>query len=237
MTLSYIGSGLVQGVSRVVGGLWTSEDDESDKKDDRGPIKKDLESKSAHPAELGLPIAATKIENRPENKDHENAVQTYSVPILYSNMSPPSLPQSSARSSPGLGSFPAANSAQRVGGLRAPNTQASGRRVKVALKPGHSALDWANLRSSGKNLRGINYPGLIRVSKEELQKHNKVDDAWTVLAGKVYNITPYVYFHPGGDKEIVRCAGRDGTKLFMSTHNWVNYEHMLDKCLIGFYVP
>jgi cytochrome b involved in lipid metabolism len=34
------------------------------------------------------------------------------------------------------------------------------------------------------------------------------------LDGIVYNITPYVRFHPGGGKELLRGAGRDGTKLF-----------------------
>jgi cytochrome b involved in lipid metabolism len=39
------------------------------------------------------------------------------------------------------------------------------------------------------------------------------------LDGIVYNITPYVRFHPGGGKELLRGAGRDGTKLFSkSTH-------------------
>jgi hypothetical protein len=42
---------------------------------------------------------------------------------------------------PGL--FLSANSIQRVRSARG----------KVALKPGYSTLDWANLKSSGKNLR------------------------------------------------------------------------------------
>jgi cytochrome b involved in lipid metabolism len=44
--------------------------------------------------------------------------------------------------------------------------------------------------------------------------HNKRDDAWSAINGKVYNITPYLAFHPGGEKELMRVAGRDGTKLF-----------------------
>jgi cytochrome b involved in lipid metabolism len=35
-----------------------------------------------------------------------------------------------------------------------------------------------------------------------------------VFNGKVYNITPYLPFHPGGEDELMRVAGRDGTKLF-----------------------
>jgi cytochrome b involved in lipid metabolism len=54
---------------------------------------------------------------------------------------------------------------------------------------------------------------------------------------KVYNVTAYLPFHPGGEKEMMRGVGRDGTKLFMEFHAWVNPESMLDKCLIGFLVP
>lgn len=57
------------------------------------------------------------------------------------------------------------------------------------------------------------------------------------INGKVYNVTAYLPFHPGGEKEMMRGVGRDGTKLFMEFHGWVNPESMLDKCLIGFSVP
>lgn len=109
-------------------------------------------------------------------------------------------------------------------------------RMKVVLQPGHSPLDWARI-SSSEDLRGIDprtFP--LRVSKEILKQHNKEDDCWTVLGGKVYNITRYISFHPGGVQEIMKCAGRDGTLLFQKYHAWVNYERMLDKCLIGIYV-
>jgi cytochrome b involved in lipid metabolism len=44
--------------------------------------------------------------------------------------------------------------------------------------------------------------------------HNKRGDAWAAFCGKVYNITPYLSFHPGGEIQLMRAAGRDGTKLF-----------------------
>jgi cytochrome b involved in lipid metabolism len=61
----------------------------------------------------------------------------------------------------------------------------------------------------------------------------KGKDAWTVLGGKVYNITPYLPYHPGGVPELMKAAGRDGTKLFGEIHPWVNWEGMLESCLIG----
>lgn len=47
-----------------------------------------------------------------------------------------------------------------------------------------------------------------------LKLHNKKNDAWTAIHGKVYNMTAYLPFHPGGENELMRSAGRDGTKLF-----------------------
>jgi cytochrome b involved in lipid metabolism len=69
------------------------------------------------------------------------------------------------------------------------------------------------------------------------QTGRKGKDAWTVLGGRVYNISPYLPFHPGGEPELLRGAGRDGTRLFGEIHPWVNYEGMLAACLVGIYVP
>ncbi|RUS18807.1 cytochrome b5-like heme/steroid binding domain-containing protein [Endogone sp. FLAS-F59071] len=106
--------------------------------------------------------------------------------------------------------FPALNGPQRLVAAATPQPK---KRKKVALEPGHSALDWARLKSSGEDLRG----GVTQLGKytlSDLKLHKSEGDAWTALNGKVYNITPYLKFHPGGVKEIMRAAGRDGTRLF-----------------------
>jgi cytochrome b involved in lipid metabolism len=35
-----------------------------------------------------------------------------------------------------------------------------------------------------------------------------------LLSGRVYNVTHYLDFHPGGDAELMRGVGQDGTSLF-----------------------
>ena len=55
---------------------------------------------------------------------------------------------------------------------------------------------------------------LLRVTPSMLKEHRTRDDAWSAFSGKVYNITPYLPYHPGGEKELMRVAGRDGSKLF-----------------------
>ena len=60
-----------------------------------------------------------------------------------------------------------------------------------------------------------------------LKEHNKKDDAWSAFNGKVYNITAYLPFHPGGEKELMRVAGRDGTKLFGGLRRFVRSYNLL----------
>uniref|UniRef100_A0A8C2F9P2 Cytochrome b5 reductase 4 n=1 Tax=Cyprinus carpio TaxID=7962 RepID=A0A8C2F9P2_CYPCA len=122
-------------------------------------------------------------------------------------------------------SFPAAGSQQRV----APTGQS---RNKVALKPGHSLLDWIRLTKSGRDLTGLR-GRLIEVTEEELKKHNTRNDCWTCIRGMVYNVSAYMDFHPGGEEELMRAAGIDSTELFDQVHRWVNYESMLKECLVG----
>uniref|UniRef100_A0A8D0SJ16 Cytochrome b5 reductase 4 n=1 Tax=Sus scrofa TaxID=9823 RepID=A0A8D0SJ16_PIG len=120
-------------------------------------------------------------------------------------------------------SFPGPRSQQRV---------ASGGRSKVPLKQGRSLMDWIRLTKSGKDLTGLK-GRLIEVTEEELKKHNKKDDCWICIRGFVYNVSPYMEYHPGGEEELMRAAGSDGTDLFDQVHRWVNYESMLKECLVG----
>uniref|UniRef100_A0A3Q1G8G9 Cytochrome b5 reductase 4 n=1 Tax=Acanthochromis polyacanthus TaxID=80966 RepID=A0A3Q1G8G9_9TELE len=54
-----------------------------------------------------------------------------------------------------------------------------------------------------------------------------------LLFRMVYNVTPYMDYHPGGEEELMKAAGKDGTDLFDQVHRWVNYESMLKECLVG----
>ncbi|XP_075980323.1 cytochrome b5 reductase 4 isoform X2 [Anticarsia gemmatalis] len=105
-------------------------------------------------------------------------------------------------------------------------------RNKCALQPGHSLMDWIRLGNSGKDLTGVG--GRIRpVSPGELATHNTLNDAWLAIRGRVYNITHYLPYHPGGPEELMRGAGIDATQLFDKVHPWVNYDSLLAKCLVG----
>lgn len=59
---------------------------------------------------------------------------------------------------------------------------------------------------------------LRSVKAEELQKHNSADDLWISINGKVYDVTPWLSLHPGGDIPLLSLAGQDVTDTFLAFH-------------------
>ncbi|GAB4820304.1 hypothetical protein N2152v2_007350 [Parachlorella kessleri] len=109
------------------------------------------------------------------------------------------------------------------------------RRKKVLYEKGYSQVDWVRLTAKNPDLAGLNgQPRRRNITMEEVAQHASEADAWTVLRGRVYNITPYLRFHPGGVPMLLKVAGRDGTALFNKYHAWVNSDFLLEKCLVGF---
>lgn len=56
------------------------------------------------------------------------------------------------------------------------------------------------------------------ISSEELQAHNKPDDLWISIQGKVYDATAWAAVHPGGDLPLLTLAGQDVTDAFVAYH-------------------
>ncbi|CAK0758443.1 hypothetical protein CVIRNUC_002620 [Coccomyxa viridis] len=65
----------------------------------------------------------------------------------------------------------------------------------------------------------------------EVSKHCTPQDCWMVVHGKVYDVTRWVAFHPGGSLIYVR-AGEDCTYLFDAYHP-LSARRVLDKYVIG----
>ena len=101
------------------------------------------------------------------------------------------------------------------------SSSSSTSRKKVVLKPGYSLVNWIKLGNSQKDLTGTGGK-LLQVTAEELRKHRRLDNCWTCIRGRVYNLSHYLEFHPGGVSELMRAAGIDATSLFMEIHNWVS---------------
>ncbi|XP_043721788.1 cytochrome b5 domain-containing protein RLF-like [Telopea speciosissima] len=107
-------------------------------------------------------------------------------------------------------------------------------RAKVPFEKGYSQMDWLKLTRTHPDLAGIKGQSNKRlISMDEVKQHQQEGSTWTVLKGHVYNISPYMKFHPGGVDMLMKAAGKDCTSLFNKYHAWVNAEFLLEKCLVG----
>ncbi|KAJ4749242.1 Cytochrome b5 reductase 4 [Rhynchospora pubera] len=109
-------------------------------------------------------------------------------------------------------------------------------RAKVPFEKGYSQMDWLKLTHTHPDLAGLKGKSNRRlITLEEVKQHKSTEGSiWTVLKGRVYNLSPYLKFHPGGLDMLMKAAGKDCTSLFNKYHAWVNADFLLEKCLVGF---
>lgn len=100
------------------------------------------------------------------------------------------------------------------------------RRAKVALAPGRSQMHWM------RDMGAMPQRRVAAVSLDDVARHCTAGDAWMAVRGRVYDVTRYVEYHPGG-RILLDGAGKDATALFDRYHSWVNIDMMLKNCLVG----
>mmetsp|Transcript_21515 Transcript_21515/g.27728 ORF Transcript_21515/g.27728 Transcript_21515/m.27728 type:complete len:154 (-) Transcript_21515:972-1433(-) len=107
---------------------------------------------------------------------------------------------------------------------------------KVGLRKGFSLGDWIQLKNASKDLAQRKGKPLRNISIEEVNRHNSEHDSWIILRGKVYNLTPYLHYHPGGISIFKNFYGKDCTEQFDKYHRWVNIDALIGNLLLGFAV-
>jgi cytochrome b involved in lipid metabolism len=98
-----------------------------------------------------------------------------------------------------------------------------------------SPLDWAKLKQTNDNLSVCKPPApapssnsserqgvsaLGKYSLSDIKAHNQESNIWVALHGRVYNLTSYMSYHPGGRKMLMGVAGKDATALFCKCVNY-----------------
>lgn len=135
----------------------------------------------------------------------------------------------SIKTSPASAKSPAVTTGQKPMAMKKPTV-----RAKVPFEKGYSQMDWFKLTRTQPDLAGIKGQSNRRlITMSEVKQHQTEGSMWTVFKGHVYNIYPYMKFHPGGVDMLMKAVGKDCTSLFNKYHAWVNAEFMLEKCLVG----
>ena len=74
------------------------------------------------------------------------------------------------------------------------------------------------------------------IELEEVSKHNKLDDLWVAIDGKVFDLTRFAEIHPGGIPPLMDAAGEDATDLFYELHRAsLLQEERFQRFVIGTY--
>lgn len=73
------------------------------------------------------------------------------------------------------------------------------------------------------------------ITADQLRSHNKPDDLWLSIQGKVYDVTEWAKIHPGGDIPLINLAGQDVTDAFIAFHPGSAWKY-LDKYFTGYYL-
>ncbi|KZT06828.1 uncharacterized protein LAESUDRAFT_725587 [Laetiporus sulphureus 93-53] len=55
-------------------------------------------------------------------------------------------------------------------------------------------------------------------SLQEVAQHNSASSCWIIIDNKVYDVTDFLPEHPGGEKIILKYAGRDATAVYEPIH-------------------
>ena len=106
------------------------------------------------------------------------------------------------------------------------------RTTKIRTKKGFALSDWQLLQSKA-TFNSLDEKPQDGYGIGEVEKHNKQYDGWVVVGDKVFNVTPYIAYHPGGEKILLPYLGKDATDAFNKYHSYVSVDELLKKCFVG----
>ncbi|KAI5360777.1 Putative FMN-dependent dehydrogenase, cytochrome b5-like heme/steroid binding protein [Septoria linicola] len=69
----------------------------------------------------------------------------------------------------------------------------------------------------------------VKLTGEEIAKHNSRESCWVIVHGKAYDVTEFLPEHPGGPKIILKYAGKDATEEYEPIHPPDTLDKFLDK--------
>ncbi|KAI4355284.1 hypothetical protein L6164_004073 [Bauhinia variegata] len=68
---------------------------------------------------------------------------------------------------------------------------------------------------------------------DEVAKHNHKKDCWIIINGKVYDVTPFLDDHPGGDEVLLLAVEKDATDDFEDVGHSDSAKEIMEKYFVG----
>ncbi|XP_057454877.1 cytochrome b5-like [Lotus japonicus] len=68
---------------------------------------------------------------------------------------------------------------------------------------------------------------------EDVALHNHKKDCWIIINGKVYDVTPFLDDHPGGDEALITATEKDATIDFEDVGHSDSAIEMMEQYFVG----
>ncbi|XP_072757912.1 cytochrome b5 isoform X2 [Anoplolepis gracilipes] len=70
-------------------------------------------------------------------------------------------------------------------------------------------------------------------TRAEVAKHTEPTDTWIIIHNNVYNVTPFLNEHPGGEEVLLEQAGEDASEPFEDIGHSTDARQMMESYKIG----
>jgi len=76
-------------------------------------------------------------------------------------------------------------------------------------------------------------PAVKKYSLKEIAEHNSAKSTWIVIHDLIYDVTPFLDEHPGGEEILLEQAGKNGTENFEDVGHSTDAREMMKQYVIG----
>lgn len=76
-------------------------------------------------------------------------------------------------------------------------------------------------------------PKLKQFTLKDVAAHCTMESCWMVIQDKVYDLTDFIHYHPGGYEIMLEYGGADATNAFLEKPHTIEAVAILEKYLIG----
>lgn len=90
-----------------------------------------------------------------------------------------------------------------------------------------------SIKTKGTDFASTPKPSSSKYTLVTVGQHNGKESCWSIINGNVYDLTPFVSKYSGGDGDILKICGKDGSSAFMEQYGGVTKP---ESALVTFYL-
>lgn len=99
------------------------------------------------------------------------------------------------------------------------NWRAYAPEIYVQEKVDDNGVSTSTTSTTVNTATGTSTPGAPALTLAEVSLHKDATSCYSVISGKVYDLTVWINMHPGGKQAILSLCGTDGTERFTAQHH------------------